>query len=367
MKIRFLLPVFISLIILLIPEAGCQEKTGDTHPQTEEYTQPVNELQNEQAEPETTIEEPLPKIVVENDVYDCGDINPNSTQKGQFHFSNQGQGVLEIEKIQSTCGCTVPELKKKTYLPGESGTINVTYRPGQRSGQVSKHLYILSNDKQNSRAPLTIKANVVRKINYTPKRFKLRLDEENTGVGNITIKSLDGKAFAISRIRIKPECMKIDYDPVVEAEEFVLKPQVDMEKVKDTKSGTINIKITHPSQDAISIPFNLLPPFKSDPATLIALKATPDKPIRKTLYILSNYAEEFEIVSVTPSNDAIKIINQEYLGDKYEITLDIVPPSDIGQKRYFNSKLTVDIAGSEELVINCVGSIPDKTTEKTSN
>jgi hypothetical protein len=367
MKIRFLLPVFISFTILLINEAGCQEKTVDVHPQTEEYIQEVNEPQVEQAKTETIIEESSPKIVLENDVHDFGDINPNTEQKCQFHFSNQGQEVLKIEKVQSTCGCTVPDLKKKTYLPGESGTINVTYHPGQRSGQISKHLYILSNDKQNSRAPLTIKANVIQKISYTPKRFKLRLDEENAGVEELTIKSVDGKAFAISKFRIQPECMNIDYDPAVEAEEFVLKPQVDKEKVKDTKNGTITITITHPSQDTISIPFNLLPPFKSDPATLIALKTTPDKPIRKTLYILSNYAEDFEIDSVTTSNDAIKIISEEKLQDKYEIILDIVPPSDIGNKRYFNSKLTVKISGGEELVINCVGSIPDKTTEKTSN
>jgi hypothetical protein len=367
MKIRFLLPVFIGFTILLINEAGCQEKAANVHSQMEESTQKAAESQSEQAEAETAVQELSPKIVVENDVHDFGDINPNTKQKCQFHFSNQGLGVLEIEKIQSTCGCTVPELKKKTYLPDESGTIDVTYSPGQRSGRVSKHLYILSNDKQNSRAQLTIKANVVRKISYTPQRFKLRLDEENTGVGDITIKSLDDKAFAISKVQIKPDCMSIDYDPVTEANEFVLTPHVDMEKIKDVKSGTITIYITHPSEKTITIPFNLLPPFTSDPATLIALKASPGKPIRKTLYILSSYDEDFEIESITPGNDAIKVISEEHQADKYVIIVDIVPPSDAGDKKYFNSKLTVKFAGGEELVINCIGSIQDKTPEKTSN
>jgi hypothetical protein len=362
-----LLIIFIGLAILLINEAGCQEKAANIQTQMEESPQQETESQSEQPESETAAEELPSKIVVENDVHDFGDINPNSEQKCQFHFSNQGQGALEITKVQSTCGCTVPQLKKKTYLPGENGTIDVTYHPGQRSGRVSKNLYIISNDKQSPRAQLTVKANVVRKISHTPQRFKLRLDEENAGVGDITIKNLDGKAFAISKVRITPNCMSIDYDPVVEANEFVLKPHVDMEKIKDVKSGTITIDITHPSEKTISIPFNLLPPFSSDPATLIALNVSPDKPIQKTLYILSNYAEDFEIESITPGNDAIKIISEEHQADKYVITVDIVPPSDIGDKRYFNSKLTVKFAGGEELVINCVGSIRGKTPEKTSN
>ena len=367
MKIRFLLPMLIGFAFLLINEARCDEKAVDIQTQMNKSPQQAVDSQDEQVKAETAAEELLPKIVVEKDVHDFGDINPNSEQTCQFNFSNQGKGVLEIEKVQSTCGCTVPELNKKTYLPGESGTINVTYRPGQRSGKITKHLYILSNDKQNHRAQLTIMANVVRKVSYTPKHFKLRLDEENAGVGDITIKSLNEKAFAISKIQIKPDCMSIDYDPAVEATEFVLKPHVDMDKIKDIKSGTIIIKTTHPSQESISIPFNLLPPFTSDPATLIALKVSPDKPVRKTLYILSNYAENFEIESITPSNDAIKIISEEHVGDKYVVDVDIIPPSDIGDKRYFNSKLTVKFSDGEEMVMNCVGSVQSKSTEKTSN
>lgn len=367
MKVSFLLTVFVTSAVLLTTAPGCDEKAADTRQGAEEYTHSTVEPQTDQTVAETVIEEPSPKIVVETDVHDFGDIDPGSQQKGQFQFSNQGQGVLKIKKIQSTCGCTVPELKKKTYQPGEAGTINVTFRPGQRSGPVSKHLYILSNDKENPKAPLTIKANVTRKISYEPQRFRLRLDEENVGIGDIKIESIDGRAFAISRIRIKPECMKIDYDPVVESKEFVIKPQVDIDKIKRIQNGNITITLTHPSQKTIIIPFDILPPFQTDPATLIALNASPDKPIRKTIYILSNYGEEFEVESVFANNDAIEILSQEYLEDKYEIILDIVPPSNLGSKRHFSSKLTVNIAGGEKLEINCVGSISAKTTKKTPN
>jgi hypothetical protein len=347
MKVSFWRIAFAASIILLMCGLGCEEKAADTELPAKELRQAG--VDAEQPGTQAAVEGPPSNIVVENPVYDFGDIDPGSKHTGEFKFTNQGQGVLNIKKIQSTCGCTVPQLKKKTYEPGESGTITVTFRPGHRSGPVSKNLYILSNDKDDPRARLTIKAKVTQKISYEPKRFRLKLNEENAGMGEITIKSLDGKSFAISRIQIRPDSIKVDYDPATEAKEFVLSPKVDPNKIRNMRNGNIILKLTHPSQKSISIPFDVLPPFKSDPATLIALNADPAKPVRKTVYILSNY------------------ISEEMLEDKYVIVVDIVPPENLGTKRHFNSKLTVNIAGGEQLVINCVGSVPVKTAKKASN
>lgn len=368
MRITFGLTTFVAAAFLLLSTAGCEERAADIKPNTEEFTQTATEPQTQQTTAEPIVEGPPPKIVIANPIHDFADTEPGSSNTCRFDFSNEGQGVLNITKIQSTCGCTVPELKKKTYLPGESGTINVTYRAGTHSGAASKHLYVLSNDTSNPKAKLTVKANVVQKITYEPRRFRLKPNEENAGVGEIKIASIDGKAFSISRVEIRPPCMSADYDPLAEGTEFVIAPQVLKDKIRGISNGTITIRLTHPSQKTISIPFDMLPPFRSDPATLVALNAEPVKPVRKTIYILSNYGEQFEVDSVSASNDAIKIISEEKAEDKYIIVVDIVPPEDlVGTKRYFDSKLTVHIAGGETLTINCVGSVSSKTAKKTSN
>ena len=372
MKGNFRLFFCLTFVVGTLFIIGCEENASATKSNAE-YAQGEMSQQAVQSTSEPTAQEgiesqqddvepqgPEPKIVVEKNIYDFGDIDPGSTNKGEFNFTNQGKGELKVERIQSTCGCTVPKLEKKTYLRGESGTINVTFRPGQRSGKITKHLYILSNDKDDPRAELTIKANVVKKISYEPGRFRLRLDEENAGVKEIKIESTDGRNFAISSIKIIPECMAIDYDPALEAKEFILHPVVDVNEIKDVRSGNINIKLTHPSQNSITIPFDLLAPFKTDPATLIALNVDAGNPVQKTVYILSNYDEEFEVKSVTPSSDAIKVIRQEYVENSYHIELQIAPPSDIGTKRYFDGKLTVEMADGEKVVINCVGSVLQK-------
>jgi hypothetical protein len=345
---------------LLLASHGRQEKIAEPKPHLPPSTSAQQLPPKESAPGEAVVVGAPPKIVVDNAVHDFGDIEPGSKNTCKFNFSNQGRGVLEITKVQSTCGCTVPELKKKTYLPGESGTINVTYHASPHGGHVSKSLYILSNDKSNPKAKLSIKARIIEKVTYEPKRFTMMPKEKNAGVGEIKITSVDGKSFAISHIDIKPACMTINYDPATEANEFVLHPQVVMDKLEELRNGTITITLTHPSVKTILIPFDMLPPFRADPATLIALNAEPGKPIQKTIYILSNYGEDFEVESVSVSNDAIKIVSEEKTADKYIIVVDIVPPKDIGNKRYFNSKLTVHIAGGETLRINCVGRVSPK-------
>ncbi|MBN1796426.1 MAG: DUF1573 domain-containing protein [Sedimentisphaerales bacterium] len=378
MKTYCLIVLILSICSLMIFIGGCEEKAAVTKP----TTVPINigiEQADQQATTEAELAETLTeqnekevqttdkteqgtvKIVLEKDVYDFGMIDPGTKNKGEFNFTNEGNGVLRISKIQSTCGCTVPEMKKKTYLPGESGTIVVTYTADQRSGPVSKSLYILSNDPKNPRFEFHVKAEIVKKINYEPKQLSLRFDKENAGVKDIKIESLDKKPFAISRITVKPECMNIDFDPAAEGTSFTLIPKVNIEKLKGVHSGAVNFYLTHPAQRTLTIGFEVLPPFKSDPATLIALNADPDKPVRKVLYILSNYGEDFEVESVKTSNDIIQIVSEEKMQGKYMITLDIVAPESAGNRRHFNSKLEVKIAGEQTLTISCVGSIKKNT------
>lgn len=55
-----------------------------------------------------------------------------------FPFTNTGDETVEITGIQSTCGCTVPELDKRIYAPGESGELEAVFTYGARVGQQRK-------------------------------------------------------------------------------------------------------------------------------------------------------------------------------------------------------------------------------------
>jgi hypothetical protein len=64
----------------------------------------------------------LPYISFEKTVFDLGDVGQGTKNICEFSFTNTGRGLLKIDKISRTCGCTVFHLDKKQYPPNETRT-----------------------------------------------------------------------------------------------------------------------------------------------------------------------------------------------------------------------------------------------------
>jgi len=113
-----------------------------------------------------------PRISFEKTVCDLGDVGQGTKNTCEFKFTNTASGYdgLKIGKIKRTCGCTVFELDRKEYAPGRTGTIRVSYIAGKSTALRQKHIYVPSNDKDNPKVKLTIKARVVQLIEATPQR-----------------------------------------------------------------------------------------------------------------------------------------------------------------------------------------------------
>lgn len=356
MRRNSLISIIFAVGSVWLLQAGCQETAKRL--ETETVKSVEVKIVERPAKPQAAkqlIDGPAPKIVVLKPIHDFGKIGPGTKNTCEFKFTNTGDSLLKINKIQTTCGCTVPELAKKEYAPGESGTINVRYSSPKTQGAVTKHLYIHSNAQNNPKARLTIKAGVVLKIAYEPKKLNLLLKDENAGCGQITIKSLDGQPFSIKRFKSTGNSITADIDSSVEAMEFVLQPKVDIEKLKKSLNGRIEISLTHPQGDTVIIPFKALPRFKISPPSIIAFNAEPQKPIHKELWILNNYDEDFEIESTSSKNGIIKVLSQKKVDNRYQFELEIMPPAAQDKKRVFSDVFYVNIKGGEKLHVNCRG------------
>ena len=77
-------------------------------------------------------------------------------------FTNVGDEPLIIQRIQSSCGCTVPKKPEKPIMPGEKGEIKVSYATN-RVGGFSKSITIYSNAK-NPKKVIRIKGLVNKPI-----------------------------------------------------------------------------------------------------------------------------------------------------------------------------------------------------------
>ncbi len=94
-------------------------------------------------------------------VHDYGTIYQNADGNSEFSFTNKGDQPLVLSSVRSSCGCTVPQWPKEPILPGQSGSIRVTYDT-KRIGTISKQVTVLSNATE-SQVTLNIKGNVLQK------------------------------------------------------------------------------------------------------------------------------------------------------------------------------------------------------------
>jgi hypothetical protein len=101
----------------------------------------------------------------DEEVIDYGTIAQNDNGMRTFKFTNKGRTPIVISKVKTSCGCTVPNYPKQSIMPGESGTIDITYATN-RIGVFSKSITVISNANERNKT-LRIKGNVVVKPKVT--------------------------------------------------------------------------------------------------------------------------------------------------------------------------------------------------------
>ncbi len=295
------------------------------------------------------------KIEVANDTADFGDVKPKSTHSYVYRFKNVGVGNLVISRIQSTCGCAVPELAKKEYAPGESGEIKVAYTAATREGESVKHLYIHSNDSTNPRFPLIVKSVTVLKAAIEPQKLDLSIAKENAGFPELRVYSRDGQPFAIKDIVVNGNPFKFEFDPQKKVTEHIIKPVVDNDKLKQFLSGVINVKIDHPECDSLTVTYNALPEYSASPARIILQNATPGEKQVREIWIKNNYGNSIEIGAVKSQKGFMNYEVVENKDGMAKLNITITVPAKVGDNRYFSDDLAVTVAGSEDIIIKCSG------------
>jgi hypothetical protein len=100
-----------------------------------------------------------PNIEFESTVVDYGEILKGSNGIRVFTFTNTGDSPLEISKVYSSCGCTIPKKPEAPIAPGEKGEIQVKYDTN-RLGPIRKTITVNSNATATPIVSLKIKGKV---------------------------------------------------------------------------------------------------------------------------------------------------------------------------------------------------------------
>lgn len=99
------------------------------------------------------------EIYFQETIHDYGDIIEESDGSWSFAFKNLGKQAIVINRVRSTCGCTVPDWPREPIESNSSGEITVKYDT-KRTGTFVKSVYVYSS-AANSPMKLQIKGKVV--------------------------------------------------------------------------------------------------------------------------------------------------------------------------------------------------------------
>lgn len=100
-------------------------------------------------------------IEYETVMHDFGDVFYPSDNKYTFKIKNTGTEPLIITDAKASCGCTVPRKPEAPILPGETGEMDVVFKPkeGQVGQDVTKRITVTANTEPQQ-SFLDIKAKV---------------------------------------------------------------------------------------------------------------------------------------------------------------------------------------------------------------
>jgi hypothetical protein len=350
----------------LVLQAGCQEQakvaqeaTPGTPLVPKKARTAATEPKKGATEPDEALAEPdksAPKITFESLVYDFGKVGPSRKLLGEFKFTNTGDAPLKITKVEKCCGA-VTRLAKTDYAPGESGLLKVEYRSSSSAITMQKFLYVNSNDESARRVRLTIKAKIELRVVWQPKILRLSLKEGSPDCPDIVLKSTDNQLFSISRFLSTGSGITADIDSSVQATQFVLKPKIDVEKLKTRPGGRITIGLVYPDPntppETANITFQALTRFSFKPPMLVALYGEAREAVKKDVWLINNYGEHFEVESAGSKEGRIKVVTQEKVGERYRFSVEITPPADDAKR--FTDMFTIGLKDGEKLEVKCQG------------
>jgi len=140
-----------------------------------------------------------PRIMVEGGTnLDFGTINRGDVIKKKIVVRNTGTDTLILRRVVPSCGCTGAVAAGDHILPGQSGSVDITFNSQNFTGAVHKTVSIETNVPDSPQTVIAFTATIVDEITLTPancflkdavvgKPAALTIVVKNSGKGEFTL------------------------------------------------------------------------------------------------------------------------------------------------------------------------------------
>lgn len=165
-----------------------------------------------------------PTISFESTVFDFGKINSGESVTHSFVFTNTGNQVLEILRVQPGCGCTTAGTWDKRVEPGAKGSIPLQFNSTGFSGRVSKSATVHCNDSAHSNVVLQLTGTIWKPIEVTPSLAMFSFSEEGQTQQTKTLRIVNNleESVELSDLVCTNASFKVALETVSPGKEFSL-------------------------------------------------------------------------------------------------------------------------------------------------
>ena len=143
----------INILLVFLFLSSCDNNRGEPIISTDLVRSPFTADSN-------VDEVEMPKIEIDQDFFDFGEIHQNESVSREFIIRNVGEAPLLIRSAKGSCGCTVPEWPREPVLSGEQTIIKVTFNSGRKQGKQNQRVTLVTNAIPSTKV-LTIKGSVL--------------------------------------------------------------------------------------------------------------------------------------------------------------------------------------------------------------
>jgi len=325
--------------------------------------------------------ESAPDIHFDELEHDFGKINQDEKHTHVFKFRNMGDATLKIEKVNTSCGCTVTSVSRNEIPPKEKGEIEVQFSSGSFEDEVTKTVYVYSNDPDEAITNLKIKATIHTVISVKPRLIYFgKIDKGQSATKDARI-YINEEGVKITGVESTSEYLSAKLlNPDWEQNKNVASSGSDDEAKKysilevklspDAKVGRFSdrIKISTDSPKKpflyVSVQAEVLGEVRLKPQTLSFGSVPKGSTAIRKIAITKVKEKTLKITKVECSEKWLSTeLTEVEKGAKYEIALKLKPGIPVGRAR---AKLTISTNHPEQpvLTVNVFAYITeeDKTT-----
>ncbi len=142
-----------------------------------------------------------------------------------FHFVNRGAAPVLIRDIQTNCDCLEAAPDRKTYLPGERGTIKALFTVGDRLGMYERSITV-TTDEGGEPVRLAVRVDVPAAAEVLPRTVEWKVNDPPAG-RTVELVVSPGLAIQFSQAAVTSADFSARLVPVEEGRRYqvVITPQ----------------------------------------------------------------------------------------------------------------------------------------------